>query len=112
MDQFVWVGDDEPQRWLRGGSYLVARRIRMLIETWDRSSLGDQEETIGRDKTERRAARRATHEHDPVDLAAKQPDGALRDPADAHIRLAASPRPTAASGSCAAATPSPTASTR
>ncbi|MFL5844551.1 MAG: iron uptake transporter deferrochelatase/peroxidase subunit [Solirubrobacteraceae bacterium] len=50
MDKHVWVGADEPQAWLRGGSYLVARRIRMLIESWDRASLDDQENTIGRRK--------------------------------------------------------------
>ena len=36
--------------WMRGGSYLVTRRIRMNLEVWDRSSLQDQEETIGRQK--------------------------------------------------------------
>ena len=51
LAEHVWVGRgaDEPA-WLRGGSYLVARRIRMLIEVWDRASLGDQEQTIGRTK--------------------------------------------------------------
>jgi len=24
--------------WLRGGTYMVARRIRMLIEVWDRAT--------------------------------------------------------------------------
>jgi deferrochelatase/peroxidase EfeB len=47
LAQHVWVS--EPG-WLQGGSYLVARRIRMLIEVWDRSALGDQEQTIGRHK--------------------------------------------------------------
>jgi len=47
----VWVGGrpGEPE-WLRGGAYLVARRIRMLIEVWDRAALKDQEQTIGRTK--------------------------------------------------------------
>lgn len=52
LDEFVWVadGDDPAARWLAGGSYLVARRISMHIETWDRTSLAEQEAVIGRDK--------------------------------------------------------------
>jgi deferrochelatase/peroxidase EfeB len=52
LAEHVWVGGDKPGEpaWLRGGSYLVARRIRMLIEVWDRAALGDQEQTIGRTK--------------------------------------------------------------
>ncbi len=52
LDRFVWVGpdDDAAARWLAGGSYLVARRINMHIETWDRTSLLEQEAIIGRDK--------------------------------------------------------------
>jgi deferrochelatase/peroxidase EfeB len=52
LAQHVWVGGDRPGEpaWLRGGSYLVARRIRMLIEVWDRAPLKTQEETIGRTK--------------------------------------------------------------
>ena len=40
MERYVWVGADEPQAWMRGGTYLVARRIRMLIEAWDRDLAG------------------------------------------------------------------------
>jgi deferrochelatase/peroxidase EfeB len=51
-DEFVWVnpGADRRAGWLAGGSYLVARRIKMQIETWDRTPLGEQETIIGRDK--------------------------------------------------------------
>jgi deferrochelatase/peroxidase EfeB len=47
IERHVWAHDPG---WLRGGTYLVARRIRMLIEAWDRAPLGEQERTIGRDK--------------------------------------------------------------
>ncbi len=52
LDDHVWVGaDDDPGAgWLAGGSYLVARRINMTIEVWDRQPLGDQEGFVGRTK--------------------------------------------------------------
>jgi deferrochelatase/peroxidase EfeB len=81
----VWAGAEAPP-WMRGGTYMVARRIRMLIEVWDRASLGDQEQTIGRVKASGAPLGRSA-EHDPVDLAARGPDGPVI-PADAHIRLA------------------------
>ncbi len=109
MDHYVWVGSEGPA-WMRGGSYLVSRRIRMLLEVWDRSSLEDQEQTIGRAKYSG-APLGGSEEFDPLDLEAKDADGL---PAIPSTPTSASPRPrkTAASGSCAAATPSPTASTR
>lgn len=47
----VWVGAGSDQPWMEGGTYLVARRIRMQIETWDRSSLREQENVVGRIKS-------------------------------------------------------------
>ena len=54
IDEHVWVpkGADDAADWLAGGSYLVARRINMTIETWDRQSLREQEAVIGRTKAE------------------------------------------------------------
>jgi deferrochelatase/peroxidase EfeB len=78
LARHVWVAG-EPA-WLRGGTYLVARRIRMLIEVWDRAPLRDQEETIGRQKASG-APLGGREEFDTPELA--------RLPADSHIRLAA-----------------------
>ncbi|MDZ5664016.1 iron uptake transporter deferrochelatase/peroxidase subunit [Nocardioides sp. S-58] len=52
LEEHVWVGvdDDAGAGWLAGGSYLVARRVNMTIEVWDRQPLGDQEAFIGRTK--------------------------------------------------------------
>src|SRR5208283_1359845 len=49
VDKAVWVGDDGPA-WMRGGSYLVVRRIRMALEHWDRTKVSFQEQTMGRHK--------------------------------------------------------------
>jgi deferrochelatase/peroxidase EfeB len=88
MNRFVWVGDEEPQTWFRGGSYVVARRIRMLINAWDRSALGDQQNTIGRFKVSG-APLTGQKEHDPLDLDARRKDGRPVIPLNAHVRLAA-----------------------
>jgi deferrochelatase/peroxidase EfeB len=88
MDTFVWVGAEGDQAWMRGGSYLVTRRIRMRIEGWDRDFLQDQEAVIGRVKTSG-APLGAHHEFDTPDFKAKGSDGELVIPVDAHVRLAA-----------------------
>jgi deferrochelatase/peroxidase EfeB len=87
LDAHVWVGPKDDPAWMRGGSYLVTRRIRMMLEIWDRSTLSDQELTIGRTKGAG-APLGGTREHDVVDLAAEV-SGTPVVPVDAHIRLAA-----------------------
>jgi deferrochelatase/peroxidase EfeB len=84
MRRFVWVGGSPA--WMRGGTYVVTRRIRMLLEVWDRSSLEDQEATIGRDKYEG-APLGGSRESDALDLDAER-GGEPVIPADAHVRLA------------------------
>ncbi len=78
----VWVAGDDggPEHaWLTGGSYLVARRIDMRIETWDRTSLAEQETIVGRTKGVG-APLGATGEFDEVSPAEL--------PAASHVRLA------------------------
>lgn len=88
IDEHVWVaaGDDPAAEWMTGGSYLVARRINMHIETWDRSSLREQEAIIGRDKGEGAPLSGGTEFTEP-DLDAEGSRGPLI-PVDAHVRLA------------------------
>jgi deferrochelatase/peroxidase EfeB len=87
MNRFVWVGDEGDQAWMRGGSYLVTRRIRMLIESWDADFLADQEDVFGRTK-DVGAPLTGKTEFDVVNLTAKAKDGNPIIGERAHIRLA------------------------
>jgi deferrochelatase/peroxidase EfeB len=87
MRDQVWVGAEGPD-WMRGGTFMVVRRIRILIEAWDRSSLDEQQRTIGRLKYSG-APLGAQHEFDAVDLNALGDTGQLVVPIGAHIREAA-----------------------
>lgn len=87
FDSYVWVGEETDQPWMKGGSYLVARRIRMLIESWDTDYLSDQENVFGRYKTNG-APLGGKAEFDTPDLDAKDPKGQPVIPLNAHIRLA------------------------
>jgi deferrochelatase/peroxidase EfeB len=87
FDDYVWVGKESDQSWMNGGSYLVARRIRMLIESWDTDYLADQQRVFGRFKTSG-APLTGKHEFDTVDLNATADGGQPVIPVNAHIRLA------------------------
>lgn len=50
LSEHVWVSSEDGPEWLAGGSYLVARKIAMKIETWDRVRLAEQEQITGRAK--------------------------------------------------------------
>src|ERR1700750_495526 len=88
LNQHVWVGRETDQPWLRGGSYLVTRKIRMFVENWDRDYLQDQENVIGRSKVSG-APLSGGSEFTTPNFNTKAPDGlGTVIPAHAHIRLA------------------------
>ncbi len=82
----VWAGSEAPA-WLRGGTYLVVRRIRIVLEHWDQMKLSFQEETIGRQKSSGAPIGKA-HEFDALPLAANDADGNPIIAENAHVRLA------------------------
>jgi deferrochelatase/peroxidase EfeB len=83
----VWVGSEGPA-WMRGGSYLVVRRIRMALEHWDRTDVDFQEEVIGRHKLSGAPIGRE-RERDAPDFEALDQDGNPKIAENAHLRLAA-----------------------
>ncbi|HEX5201141.1 MAG TPA: iron uptake transporter deferrochelatase/peroxidase subunit [Actinoplanes sp.] len=87
LKEHLWAAPGDGPDWMTGGSYLVTRKIRMMIETWDRTSLGEQEDIIGRTKGEGAALGQAK-EFDEIDLKGLRGDGDPQIPVDAHVRLA------------------------
>jgi deferrochelatase/peroxidase EfeB len=79
LDATLWAGQDGPD-WMRGGSYLVYRRIRITLEHWDRLPVAAQEQVVGRRKVSG-APLGGAHEFEALDLNAL--------PDTAHVRLAA-----------------------
>jgi deferrochelatase/peroxidase EfeB len=90
MDEHVWVQPGDGPAWMEGGTYLVVRRIQMLFDVWDATSIDGQERAVGRKKVSG-APLSADGEYDPADLDATT-NGEPTIPVDAHIRLAG-PRP-------------------
>jgi deferrochelatase/peroxidase EfeB len=87
FDEVVWVGD-EGSDWMRGGSYLVARRIRISLEHWDRSEIDFQEQVIGRHKYSG-APIGKTDERDSLGVDRVDGDGNPLIADNAHVRLGA-----------------------
>ncbi|EME63814.1 iron uptake transporter deferrochelatase/peroxidase subunit [Amycolatopsis decaplanina] len=83
----VWAAAEDGQPWMAGGSYLVARRIRMHIETWDRESLKGQEGIVGRSKGAGAPLGQAA-EFDTPDFQVGGAGGEKLIPEDSHVRLA------------------------
>ena len=81
LQKSVWVAASDEPAWMSGGSYLVARKIAMLIETWDRVRFSEQDTIIGRDKG-RGAPRSGGDEFTAPDFSSARID------ANSHVRLA------------------------
>jgi deferrochelatase/peroxidase EfeB len=87
FDEVVWVAEEGPD-WMRGGSYVVARRIRISLEHWDRSEVDFQEQVIGRHKYSGAPIGKA-NERDSLDLDRVDADGNPLIADNAHVRLGA-----------------------
>jgi dye decolorizing peroxidase len=84
-DHVLWSADTQPE-WLRGGSYVAVRRIRMDLDAWNAQSVEQQEAVIGRFK-DSGAPLNGQQETDPVDLSAQTSQRELLIPSTAHVRL-------------------------
>ena len=87
LDDHVWVADGDGPAWMTGGSYLVTRRIRMRIESWDHTTLDEQERVIGRLKGSGAPIGYAD-EFQALDLTTKSSKGTPLIDTRAHVRLA------------------------
>ncbi|MFF1462063.1 iron uptake transporter deferrochelatase/peroxidase subunit [Streptomyces sp. NPDC058330] len=82
---FVQAGD-AAHAWLEGGSYAVVRRIRMLLDDWEKLTVDRQERVIGRRKADGAPLSGGT-ETTEMDLDKAGPDGRLLIPDNAHARI-------------------------
>jgi dye decolorizing peroxidase len=90
FDAVVWSA--ESPDWVRGGTGMVIRRIRMELDTWDAMERDDKEQVIGR-RLDTGAPLTGTQEHDVPDFEAVGADGLTVIPDFAHIRMAHSDSP-------------------
>ncbi|APE22784.1 MULTISPECIES: iron uptake transporter deferrochelatase/peroxidase subunit [Streptomyces] len=85
---FVPAGATGPAAWMAGGSYAVVRRIRMLLDDWEKLPLDRQEKVIGRRKSDGAPLTGGT-ETTELELNKLGPDGKLVIPDNAHSRISA-----------------------
>jgi deferrochelatase/peroxidase EfeB len=86
-DHHLWVARGDGPAWMQGGTYMVARRVRTLLDVWDETTVEGQEAAVGRVKASGAPLGRR-REHDTPNFKAKH-NGEPLIPRDAHIRLAA-----------------------
>lgn len=87
MRKFVWVGEEGPA-WMRNGSYMVIRPIRIALDHWDDMKVAFQEQSVGRYKDSGAPIGKKS-EHDPLDLERTDKDGNNVVPEESHAALSA-----------------------
>ncbi|MFI1533885.1 iron uptake transporter deferrochelatase/peroxidase subunit [Streptomyces anandii] len=86
FDKRVFVPAGGEPAWMAGGSYAVVRRIRMLLDDWEKLSLTQQENVIGRRKADGAPLSGGT-ETTAMDLEKTGADGSYVVPVNAHARI-------------------------
>ncbi|MDT9695638.1 iron uptake transporter deferrochelatase/peroxidase subunit [Streptomyces sp. P17] len=82
----VFVPTSGEPAWMANGSYAVVRRIRMLLDDWERLSGKEQEDVIGRRKADGAPLSGGT-ETTEMDLEKTDAQGNLVVPINAHARI-------------------------
>ncbi|MBS7549022.1 Dyp-type peroxidase [Dietzia massiliensis] len=86
FDQILF-SDGSEQRWMRGGSSLVLRRIRMTMDTWEEIDRTSRELSVGR-RLDTGAPLTGAEEHDPPDFQAVDETGLPVIPPESHMARA------------------------
>ncbi|MEU7581834.1 iron uptake transporter deferrochelatase/peroxidase subunit [Streptomyces sp. NPDC041068] len=82
----IFVPADGDPAWMAGGSYAVVRRIRMLLDDWEKLGLKDQEAVIGRHKSDGSPLTGGTETTEP-ELDKTGSDGKVVIALNAHARI-------------------------
>ncbi|MET7286816.1 iron uptake transporter deferrochelatase/peroxidase subunit [Streptomyces sp. NPDC005573] len=86
FDRRIFVPGDGQPAWMAGGSYAVVRRIRMLLDDWEKLSLPAQEAVVGRRKADG-APLSGGAETTAMDLEKADAKGEYVVPLNAHARI-------------------------
>lgn len=86
FDERIFVPEQGEPAWMANGSYVVVRRIRMLLDDWEKLSLREQEGVIGRRKADG-APLSGGDEKTDMDLEKTDARGNLVVPINAHARI-------------------------